>query len=573
MLPIYALVVYHQRIPRRNKMSRIRNILPVFFVIGMAIFGLSVQADAQRRNEKEVRDIVRSLNSKIDDFSYDLKYQLTSSSADQQDIDDATRDLRDLQDKIRTFETNMDARRENRDDVSEIIAAAKNIDGFLLSNRQNRQIQNDWSGVRNLIDRLAASYTIVPDWNNTGGYQSGNSNDRNSDTYPAPTTSYPRASQNGSLNNGLSGTYRLDTSRSENTDEIIADANVAEAQRQDLKQKIDAPDQISIDIRGNQVTLASSNSRAVTFTADGREITDRDSAGRTVRVKATMRGQELTVSSIGGDTDYTVTFVPQDNGRTLKVTRRITTPYLQQTVFADSIYTKTDTVAQGTSNSRQNGTYPDDSNGGYSSSDQNDRNTPYGNAPSAGTSRTGDFIVPNGTIITGNLENTIDTKVSQNNDRFKLTVQSPLDFRGAVIEGYISGVGRSGRVSGSSNITFNFETITLRDGRKYDFAGYLQGIKDQNGKTVKVDTEGTAKGTSQTRETVKRGGIGAGVGAIIGAIAGGGTGAAIGAVIGGGAGAGSVIVQGRDDVQLMPGSTITIQASSPVRDSQRVSEN
>jgi len=555
-------------------MSRIRNILPVFFVIGMAIFGLSVQADAQRRNEKEIRDIVRSLNSKIDDFSYDLKYQLTSSSADQQDIDDATRDLRGLQDKIRTFETNMDARRENRDDVSEIISSAKNIDRFLLSNRQNRQIQNSWSDVRNLINRLAANYTIVPDWNNTGGYQRGDGNDRNSDTYPTPTTDYPRTSQTGTLNNGLSGTYRLDTSRSENTDEIIADANLADAQRQDLKQKLDAPDQISIDIRGNQVTLSSSNSHSVTFTADGREITDHDSAGRTVRVKATMRGQELTVSSIGGDTDYTVTFVPQDSGRTLKVTRRVTTPYLQQTVFADSVYNKTDTVAQGTSNNGRNGSSSDNSNnGGYSSSDSNDRNAPYGNAPSAGPGRSGDFIVPNGTILTGNLENTIDTKVSQNNDRFKLTVQSPLDFRGAVIEGYISGVGRSGRVSGSSNITFNFETITLRDGRKYDFAGYLQSIRDQNGKTVKVDSEGTAKGDSQTRETVKRGGIGAGVRAIIGAIAGGGTGAAIGAVIGGGAGAGSVIVQGRDDVQLMPGSTITIQASSPVRDSQRVSEN
>jgi hypothetical protein len=134
-------------------------------------------------------------------------------------------------------------------------------------------------------------------------------------------------------------------------------------------------------------------------------------------------------------------------------------------------------------------------------------------------------------------------------------------------------VGRSGRVSGSSNITFNFETITLRDGRRYDFAGYLQAIKDQNGKTVKVDTEGTAKGDSQTKETAKRGGIGAGAGAILGAIIGGGKGAVLGAIIGGGAGAGSVIAQGRDDVQLMQGSTITIQASSPVRDSQRISEN
>ena len=148
-------------------------------------------------------------------------------------------------------------------------------------------------------------------------------------------------------------------------------------------------------------------------------------------------------------------------------------------------------------------------------------------------------------------------------------MQSPDEFRGAVIEGFISGVGRSGQVSGRSNVTFNFTRITLRDGKAYDFAGYLQNIKDSYGKDVKVDTEGTAKGSSQTKETVKRGGIGAGVGAIIGAIAGGGQGAAIGgAIIGGGAGAGSVAIQGRDDIQLQKGSVMTITSSSPVRRSE-----
>ena len=118
-------------------------------------------------------------------------------------------------------------------------------------------------------------------------------------------------------------------------------------------------------------------------------------------------------------------------------------------------------------------------------------------------------------------------------------------------------------------MTFNFERITLRNGQSYDFAGNLQNIKDANGKTVKIDNEGTAKGDSQTKETAKRGGIGAGAGAILGAIIGGGKGAAIGAVIGGGAGAGSVIATGKEDIRLMPGSTITVQSSSPYNSSPR----
>ena len=173
--------------------------------------------------------------------------------------------------------------------------------------------------------------------------------------------------------------------------------------------------------------------------------------------------------------------------------------------------------------------------------------------------------MPNGTILTGILEKDIDTAVSQNNDRFELVVQAPNQYRGAIIEGYISGINRSGKVSGRSQVTFNFERIRLSNGQTYDFAGFLQSVTDENGKAVKVDTEGAAKGDSQTKETVKRGGIGAGVGAIIGAIAGGAKGAAIGAIIGGGAGAGSVVLQGKDDLQLRAGSSVTLQASSPNR--------
>jgi hypothetical protein len=86
-----------------------------------------------------------------------------------------------------------------------------------------------------------------------------------------------------------------------------------------------------------------------------------------------------------------------------------------------------------------------------------------------------------------------------------------------------------------------------------------------DGKTVQVDTEGAAKGDDQTKQTVTRGAIGAGLGAIIGAIAGGGKGAAIGAILGGGAGAGSVYIQGDRDLELKAGSSITVQASSPIR--------
>jgi hypothetical protein len=548
-------------------MKRFASFLTVTATLAIVVLGTASLADAQRRNERQVRDLVRTLNAQIDDFQYGLDHQLRSTSASSQAIDDVQDSIRELQTKVDDFDENLTARRENRDDVRAIIVAAKNVDSFLMQNPQNRRIDTNWQSVRTTIDSLASQYGVTPDWSNRGSVMPRTGTDDDVKPLPPPrrntTGSVPPRDAN--LNTGLTGTYSLDVARSENTADILSTTGVAGSQRQDLESKLEAPQQIAIDLRGNEVTLASSKATPVTFTADGVEKTETMN-GKTVRLRATLRGEQLTITSLGGDTDYTVTFLLTDNGRSMKVTRRITTEYLRETVFAESVYTKTDSYA-GLGINRG----PDDA-GSYSTNDPTDRGTPGGN-PTIGQGRTGEFLVPSGTVITGLLESTIDTKVTQNYDRFKLTVQSPDQYRGATIEGYLTGVGRSGQVSGRSNVTFNFETITLRSGQKYDFAGYLQTVKDQNGKEVKVDTEGTAKGDSQTRESVKRGGIGAGLGAVIGAIAGGVKGAAIGAIIGGGAGAGSVAVQGRDDLQLMKGSLITIQSTSPAGTTGRVSEN
>jgi outer membrane lipoprotein SlyB len=62
---------------------------------------------------------------------------------------------------------------------------------------------------------------------------------------------------------------------------------------------------------------------------------------------------------------------------------------------------------------------------------------------------------------------------------------------------------------------------------------------------------------------VERGAIGAALGAIIGAVVGGGKGAAIGAAIGAGGGAGTVIVAGRDPLDLRRGTELTITSGDP----------
>ena len=162
------------------------------------------------------------------------------------------------------------------------------------------------------------------------------------------------------------------------------------------------------------------------------------------------------------------------------------------------------------------------------------------------------------------MDTDLNTKEARDGDYFTMTVRTPREYEGAVIEGAVTNVERSGRVTGRAGISLNFERIRLRNGQTYNFAGILENVRTTDGKTVRIDQEGSVQtDKSQTRDTVTRTGVGVALGAIIGAIAGGGKGAAIGATVGAGAGAGSVIVQGRDDLELKRGTEVTLRASAP----------
>jgi hypothetical protein len=286
------------------------------------------------------------------------------------------------------------------------------------------------------------------------------------------------------------------------------------------------------------VTLASSRAPQITFSADGIERVDMTN-GQSVRARATLNGDQLIVSSNGdAENQFNVTFEPIDNGRSLSVTRKVYVPGLSRPVIVQSVYQKTSEIAQ---------------------FDINPGPQPFPTVTNSGP----DFVIPNGERVIAVLNNTVSTETAREGDRFTLTVRQPYQFGGATIEGHVTNVQRSGRITGRSQLTLNFDSIRLRDGRSHRFAGTVESVRSLGGETVRVDNEGGLRDTNQTTKTAQRAAIGTAVGAIIGAIAGGGKGAAIGAIVGAGGGAGSVYVQGRDDLELTPGSELTILASGP----------
>ena len=96
----------------------------------------------------------------------------------------------------------------------------------------------------------------------------------------------------------------------------------------------------------------------------------------------------------------------------------------------------------------------------------------------------GDFYIPNGTRLTAALNNTVTSRATQVGDRFTMNVTSPDIYRDAVIEGRVAQIDNSGRLSGRANVSLEFDTIRMRDGRSYRFAGIIDSVRAVNGDTV-----------------------------------------------------------------------------------------
>src|SRR4030095_16866662 len=144
-------------------MKRLGNLISVAAILSFVVLGMAGQADAQRRNERQIRDLVRTLNAQIDDFQYGFDYQLRSTSSRTADVEGVQDSIRNLQTKVDDFEERLNDRRDNRDDVYEIVSAAMDIDLFIKVNPQNRKINTNWQSVRTTIDSLASNYGVTPD--------------------------------------------------------------------------------------------------------------------------------------------------------------------------------------------------------------------------------------------------------------------------------------------------------------------------------------------------------------------------------------------------------------------------
>lgn len=413
-------------------------------------------------------------------------------------------------------------REATRTDVDDLLGRADAVDEALTPNRGSAAAQTAWRNIRRDVESLASAYSITWDWQNP---------------------EYPGIPGSG-VYQRLTGTYQLDTARSDNPQRAIdtalrtvPSANRARVTRQ-LTRQLDPPDMLAIDRNGRTVIMASSLGPQVTFEADGQTRREPGAGGRTMNTRATLYGDRLEITTSGqanvnsaanaASLDYSVTFEPLAAGRDLQVTRRLYNNSLSQPVTLRTVYRRTSEAPDWTLSER-------------------------------GEDRIGEpsgMLVPDGVTLQARLDHTVNLRNARDDDRVTLVVHnSPRrELEGATIEGYVR------RTTDDKGVVFQFDQIRLRNGRHSEFDGVIEQMIGPNGETIRFNGEQTTADRDQTQRTIERGAIGAAVGAIVGAIIGGGKGAAIGAVVGGGGAAATVLLGEGGQSQLVRGTDFTIRS-------------
>jgi hypothetical protein len=481
-----------------------------------------------RIDDKRVAQLLKQIGEKAGRFDKSLDRAFDRSRTDDgRGKDEIRRSVADFRQAASRLRDRFDGRQTNTLDVEEVLRRGASIDTFMQRHELSAQAEQNWLAVRRDLDGLASAYNVAWNWSEPG---------------------YAPAEPGAYFRHRLTGTYRLENTGGDDPRQAAeratrdAPSNQRQGTYQSLLTRLEAPDLIAIERNGNSVTVASTRGRRVTFEADGRDYAERWSAERTMNTRATLEGERLVVVTTGNrGSDFTVTFDPMEDGRSLRMTRTIDEEGLRQPVTVRSSYRRLSNAARWDIDARE---WRDPTN------DTGARAVAFG--------------VPDGTRFVAVLDNALSTASAREGDLYTLTISSPSQYEGAVIQGFVSTVNESGRLTGRAGMTLGLTSIRLRSGSSYQFDGIIEDVRTPDGERVRLDRDGTLDNRdSQTQKTVERGAIGAALGAIIGAVAGGGKGAAIGAVIGAGGGAGTVMVEGRDHLDLQRGTEVTITSGDP----------
>jgi hypothetical protein len=159
------------------------------------------------------------------------------------------------------------------------------------------------------------------------------------------------------------------------------------------------------------------------------------------------------------------------------------------------------------------------------------------------------ITVPEGTELTVVLDQSLSTMGNRPGDTFQASIAVPIVIEGktaipkdARVKGHVVDAQASGRLSGIARLVLTLDSVGV-DGESFNIA---------------TDDEGRIGKNHNKRNGILIGG-GAGLGALIGGIAGGGKGVLIGSAAGAGAGTAGAAYTGKKDIRVPAETSLTFR--------------
>jgi hypothetical protein len=163
-------------------------------------------------------------------------------------------------------------------------------------------------------------------------------------------------------------------------------------------------------------------------------------------------------------------------------------------------------------------------------------------------------VIPAGTHIAVRTQQDLGSKISQAGETFTATVALPIKIdgqtvihAGAPVSGTVVDAKPLGRFKGGAYLELRLDTLRA-DGNTYQIrSNALERVEKSKGK-----------------RSAKFIGGGAGLGALIGGIAGGGKGALVGGLVGGGAGTAGAGLTGKQNIYIPAETRLTFRLRRPI---------
>ena len=162
--------------------------------------------------------------------------------------------------------------------------------------------------------------------------------------------------------------------------------------------------------------------------------------------------------------------------------------------------------------------------------------------------------LPEGTVLTVRLNETISSKSNHAGDKFTAAIDEPVEVggrvvvpKGSTVSGTVTDAKARGKLKGSATLRLVLDSITVKE-------------KDYDIETAAVAQSMAGKG----KRTAALGGGGAATGALVGALAGGAKGFGIGMAVGAGVGLAGGAFTGNKNIVLPAETVLTFKLLKPV---------